>query len=241
MEVGAIIARLARIVLLLSWAFSIPAAWSQDTAIPLIIGRAIPMIAPAVDAAGRSVVFGSAIAPDGTPFATVDIYVVGADGDGLRRLTKLAGGLRPPQGATAVSLAPDGVWASFSALATGRDGRIAEEIHLLDVTGGADRTLVVDTQGCIQPLCTNCFLACVQTPHIATDGSAVLYAVRRQRPFYVVKSDGSKPQNLPVFTGSLAPSPQRVISRNGQVVFSFERALRAHPGRRSGRHLPDEP
>ena len=198
--------------------FSLPAR-SQETGIPIFIGRPPTLIAPAVDASGANVVFGSAITPEGASLGTVDIYVVTSDGSGLRRLTRLAGGQRPPQGALAVSGSADGLWAAFSTLAT--DGR-GEEVHLLDVVRAADRTLVVDTQGCIQPLaidCPACFFACVQTPHLTADGSAVLYAIARQQPFYVVKNDGSSPRNLPVYTGSLAPAPQRVFSRSGLVVF----------------------
>src|SRR5207249_4906549 len=77
-----------------------------------------------------------------------------------------------------------------------------------------------DTGGCIQPLCINCLRACIGSVHLTPDGGKVLYFVARQQPFYTVGSDGSGPARLPIYSGSLAPSPQRVISRNNQVVFT---------------------
>ncbi len=68
--------------------------------------------------------------------------------------------------------------------------------------------------------CLNCFFACLDSPHISPDGSKVLYLARRQQPFYLVNADGSGQLRLPVFSGALAPAPQRVISDNGLVVFS---------------------
>ncbi|OFW40021.1 MAG: hypothetical protein A3J28_05350 [Acidobacteria bacterium RIFCSPLOWO2_12_FULL_60_22] len=201
----------------------IPMAWPQEPGLgfPIFLGQTSTMIPPALDGGGRSVVFGSAITADGASLPTMDIYVVSSEGSGLRRLTRLTGTNRPPQGALSVSLSSDGRWAAFTALGTAERG---EEVHLLDVAGAVDRTLAVDTQGCIQPLlaidCPACFFSCVQTPHVTGDGSAVFYAVRRQRPFYVARNDGAPPRNLPIFFGILASAPQRILSRNGQVVFT---------------------
>ena len=96
---------LTRLVLIVTF-FVSALAWPQDAVIPIVIGPPNRVIAPAVDGAGGLVVFGSAITPDGTASATVDIYAVAQDGTGLRRLTRLAGSERPPEGATAVSLPP---------------------------------------------------------------------------------------------------------------------------------------
>ena len=41
-------------------------------------------------------------------------------------------------------------------------------------------------------------------------------------PFRLVNADGSGLVQLPVFSGSLAPGPQRVISTNGTVVFTSQ-------------------
>lgn len=194
---------------------------AQETAMPIFLGQQATMIPPAVDGSGRTVVFGSAITPDGVSLPTMDIYSVGSEGTGLRRLTRLGSSTAPsPQGALAVSLTPDGLWAAFSTINSAGKG---EEIHLLDVARASDKTLAVDTQGCIQPLasvCVNCFFACVRAPHVTPDGSAVLYAVSRQPTFYVARNDGSPPRSLPIYLGGLAPSPQRVISRSGRIVFT---------------------
>ncbi len=205
-------------IALLLW----PALLAAQESIPFILGRSPALLAPTVDGLGRTVVFGATITLDGATLDTMDLYVAGADGSGLRRLTRLAGGLRPPQGAMAVSLAANASRAAFTALVSSR-GRTGEEVHLVDVATGADRTVAVDTEGCIQPLgldCPICFFTCVNTPHVSLDGGRVLYSVRRQNPFYVVNADGTGLVRLPVYTGVLAPGPQRVISRNGLVVFS---------------------
>jgi uncharacterized protein (TIGR03437 family) len=60
----------------------------------------------------------------------------------------------------------------------------------------------------------------VNSPHVSPDGSKVLYTVSRQDPFRVVNADGTGLTRLPVYSGTLAPSPQRVISRTGLVAFS---------------------
>ena len=97
-----------------------------------------------------------------------------------------------------------------------------EEVHLFDMLTGSDRTLVTDKLGCIQPLIAcpnvNCFFPCVHNPRVASDGS-ILYAVSRQQPFFRILADASV-INLPVYSGYLAPAPQRFVSGNGQVVFT---------------------
>ncbi len=179
--------------------------------------RPAGMTAPCSDSTGKQIVFGSAIAPDGSNSGVVDMYSVSRGGTGLQQLTHLPASGFFSQGNNAVSLTPDGLWAAFTnTKAVGT----AEEIHLLDVTRAVDTTLTVDTQGCIQPLlCVNCFFSCLRTPHVTPDGSAVLYYAARQNPFYLAKKDGSKPLNLPIYSGSFAPSGKRVISAGGRVVF----------------------
>ncbi len=192
-----------------------PAFLAAQASFPVILGRPVVMLPPAVDGSGRRVALPTAIDATGTTFDATDLYVVGADGTGLRRLTRLGSDGVLPQGVNAVSLSLDGSRAAFTSL-----GRAGEEVHLVDVASGADRVLTVDREGCIQPLCPNCFFYCVNTPHLSPDGAKVLYSVRRQDPFRVVNADGSGPTRLPVYSGVLAPAPQRVISRTGLVVFS---------------------
>ncbi|MBI3667957.1 MAG: PD40 domain-containing protein [Acidobacteria bacterium] len=191
---------------------------AQSTISILIEGRSIPLLPPAVDRAGQTVVFGSAITPEGATFPTTDLYIVMSDGTALRRLTQLAGGTFRPQGATAVSLAPDASRAVFTWLVRSADR--AEEVHTIELATGVDRTVAVDREGCIQPLCPSCFLTCVNTPHLFPDGSKVLYSTARQQPFYVASTAGAGVARLPIYSGALAPGPQRVISRNGLVVFT---------------------
>ncbi|HYM09129.1 MAG TPA: LpqB family beta-propeller domain-containing protein, partial [Bryobacterales bacterium] len=207
-----------RWLLLLLSAFALAAQ-----SIPVRLGQPILLLPPTLDRAGQKVVFGSAIAADGTIFTTTDLYAINADGTGLRRLTQLAASPPPipPHGVTAVSLSPDAARAAFTVfLAPSASG--GEQVHVLDVSTATDRTVAVDTAGCIQPLavCANCFFSCLNSVHITADGSKVLYAASRQQPFYVVNADGSGLTRLPEFSGSLAPAPQRVISRAGQVVFT---------------------
>ncbi len=196
-----------------------------DTAIPLFLGQQALLLPPTVDGGGRSVVFGSTVTPDGQILGTMDLYVASVDGSGLRRLTRLAGDNLPPQGATAVSQAANATRAAFAALipARLRFGGFGEQVHVVDVATAADRVVATDTEGCIQPLvlaCPNCFFPCLNTPHISNDGAKVLYAARRPQPFFVVNADGSGLIRLPVYSGGLAPAPQRVISRNIQVAFT---------------------
>lgn len=192
--------------------------------VPLLIGRPVTMLAAAAGGARGPIVFGAALTPEGATLPTMDLYVVAADGSGLRRLTRLASSGGPPQGATVVSVSTDGMRAAFTALLLSAN-RSSEEVHVVDVASGTDHTVAVDTQGCIQPLCANCLFTCVNTPHISADGATVLYSVRRSKPFYTVRGDGGGLAQLPVYSGVLAPAPQRVISRNGLVAFSSSAPL----------------
>src|SRR5690242_11173826 len=149
-----------------------PLLWAQPSALPIFLGQSIGMLPPALDAAGRIVLFGSSITSDGTATPIGDMYVANSDGSGLRRLTKLAITAQfGPVGADACSVSPDGAWGAYTMLPGNARN---EEVHLLDVKAGTDKTVAVDSEGCIQPLaavCVNCFFSCVNTPHVAADGS----------------------------------------------------------------------
>jgi len=170
----------------------------------------------AISGSGRTLVLASSLGNSNSLGA--EVFSVNVDGTGLRQLTKLSSSGSP--GATNVALTSDGRWAAF----TVGQGGVGEEVHLLDVAAGGagDRTLVVDKQGCVLPLalCFGCVYTCLRTPHIADDGASILYYAARSQPFYLAKSDGSPPLNLPVYSGSLAAPAKRVISRTGQVVFT---------------------
>lgn len=68
--------------------------------------------------------------------------------------------------------------------------------------------------------CAGCVYTCIVTPHATADGKKILYASRRNQPFYMVNSDGTGNAQLPVYSGTLAPASQRVTSSNGLVVFT---------------------
>jgi hypothetical protein len=55
-------------------------------------------------------------------------------------------------------------------------------------------------------------------PHFSPDGSALLYRLEGNRPLRVETEGGV--QELRVYTAELAASPQRVIDRAGQLVFT---------------------
>ncbi|MDQ6701111.1 MAG: LpqB family beta-propeller domain-containing protein, partial [Acidobacteriota bacterium] len=178
---------------------------------PFLVGQS-SLLPPAIDSSGTKVVFGASTRPSGDSSDAVDLYL--SSGLSLQQWP------RKSMGITAVALTPDAAKAVYTSV--NRSGNpSAEEVHITSGAGD-DRTIAVDTQGCIQPLvaCVNCFFSCLRTPHISPDGAKVLYAASRDQPFYVVNTDGTGLTRLPVFSGSLAPSPQRVISRDGTVVFA---------------------
>jgi uncharacterized protein (TIGR03437 family) len=186
---------------------------------PVRLGDPINLIPPAINADGSVVLFGAAVAPDGAVQKGTNLYLYTPAylyaPASVRQLTNYAGDFNLT-GVTSVTYAA-GV-AGYTALPGGVGG--AEEVHLLDIAKAADRTLAVDKEGCIQPLCVGCYRPCVGPVHLSPDGTKVLYAVSRTQPFYVVTADGTGPTRLPVYVGALAPSPQRAISRNGVVVFT---------------------
>jgi hypothetical protein len=170
--------------------------------IPVFLGPTINFLPPALDATGRTLAFGSTVTPLGSVQNTIDLYV---------------GSAKVASNVTSVGITRDGSHAVFADMVSGGEG-----VGIVDVAGSTVLRLNVDTQGCIRPLalCINCFFACVVNPHATVDGSKVLYAVRRNQPFFVVNSDGTGLTKLPVYSGALTSSPQRVISSNSRIVFT---------------------
>ena len=169
--------------------------------IPIFIGPTINFLPPAVDATAATVAFGSSVSQSGVE-NTIDLYV---------------GSTKLLPNVTSVGLTRDGKRAIFADMVNG-----GESVGTFDLASGTAKRLTVDTQGCIRPLalCVSCFFACVATPHATADGAKVLYTVRRSQPFFTINADGTGLAQLPVYSGVLAPSPQRVISANGRVVFT---------------------
>lgn len=178
------------------WLGAIP-AFSQ-----LYPGPIINFLPPALDANGDTIAFGSTVTPSGTVKDTMDLYV---------------GAVALATDVTSVALTSDGSRAVFTDRLAGAEG-----VGTVDTSTGVLQRVNVDTQGCIRPLalCVNCFFACVGTPHPNVDGSKVLFAVQQNQPFSIVNADGTNLVRLPVYSGTLAPAPQRVISASGLVVFT---------------------
>lgn len=207
----------ARCVSIAAILFILPAIGPADV-LPFRLGDAINLIPPATDVDGRVVVFAAAADPDGTVRQGTNVYSFAQNAaPSVRRLTNYTG----PLALTGVtSLALEGTDIAYAALPSGPGS--TEEVHLLSQTalGPSDLTLAVDKEGCVQPLCANCFRSCIGAVHLTADASKVVYAVARQQPFYVVNADGTGLTHLPIFSGSMAPSGQRVISNGGLVVFT---------------------
>lgn len=177
------------------------AAFGQQE-LPIFLGPVISFYPPALNFTGSVLVFGSTVTPQGGLQTTNDLYV------GARKLVT---------NITSAGIISGGSRAFFTAIEPK-----GESIGIVDIASGTTSRLNLDSKGCIQPLvvCPACFFSCVVTPHATVDGSRILYAVRRTQPFYTVSTDGTMVTQLPVYSGSLAPSPQRVISANGLVVFT---------------------
>jgi uncharacterized protein (TIGR03437 family) len=192
--------------------------------IPISRGNPINLIPPATSADGNIVVFAAAMAPDGTPQKGTNLYLFsqGPTPAAIRRLTNYIDNSTYNSNADWVgvnSISYSAGFAAYSAAVNWPGG--TEEVHLIDITSGADRTLATDKVGCPQPACANCAAPCVGPVHLTADGSKVLYAVwREDHPFFVVNADGSGLEGLPVYQGALAQSPKRVIGAGGILVFT---------------------
>ena len=185
------------------------------------VGPAISFVPPALDAAGRTVLFGATVDPHGRVTSTADLYLAAPDGSGLRRLTNYGTGNETvPQGITEISLSKNGALAAVVALLPAKGGGPGQ-LHVIDTASGSDRAVGVDTRGCILPLGPAVtFFSCTHSPHFSPDGKKILFSVNRNQPFMIVNSDGTGLTSLPIYTGALAPGPQRVISGNGLIVFA---------------------
>ena len=169
---------------------------------PIQAGPFIRFLPPAIDATGRMVVFGSTVTPEGKVQEQVDIY---------------AGTKRYAAAISEIGVAADGSFAVITDIAGGE-----ESIGMVETATGAARRIAGDNKGCIRPLIVYalCFYTCIVTPHATADGKKVLYAERRNQPFYLANIDGSGVFQLPVYSGALAPASQRVTDSNGLIVFT---------------------
>ena len=199
-----------------AWAFAGLSLHAQILAIPISPNPSLSQ--PAVDSRAMTAIVSSSVSPDGQIHNTSDLYLLRPGSDSARQLTKLEN-----RGATWVDISSDGSKAAYNLTALTPPG--VEEVHIVDTASGSDRTVAVDTVGCIQPLlatviCLGCFFSCVRTVHLSPDASKVVYSASQTQSLYVVNADGSGAQHLPIDRAVLAPSPQRVVSRNGLLVFT---------------------
>ncbi len=168
---------------------------------PIQAGPFIRFLPPAIDTTGRTVVFGSTVTPEGKPQDNIDVY---------------AGSKRFPSAIAEIGIAADGSTGVIIDTTSG-----TEAVSLVDTVSGAVKKLA-GSQPCVRPLiaCFGCIYTCITTPHVTADGKKVLYAARRNQPFYVANADGSGQTQLPVYSGTLAPAAQRAIAANGLIVFT---------------------
>jgi uncharacterized protein (TIGR03437 family) len=187
----------------------------------LLVAPGEPVASSAITGTGASVFFISAFSPAGVPGQTYNVYTANVDGSGFRQLTNAISTAVDLGGVDSMSLTSDGKWLGYAV----NTGANAGEIHLLNVNlapaAGSDRTLFVQPAcGPESSTCSGCAGTCLQTPHISDDGSTILFTDPGAAAFFVVKSDGSAPVPLPIYSGALAQSSKRVISSAGRVVFT---------------------
>lgn len=184
---------------------------------PIAVGPVPNVSTPAVDYAALTAVVSSSVSSDGVIHMASDLYLMHTDGTAVQQLTMLAN-----YGAPYIDLATDGSKAAYNLTSGSAPGM--EEIHVVDTSSGADLKVATDTVGCVQPLaaaiCYGCFFTCVRTVHLSPDASKVVYSASENQPLYVVNADGSGVLHLQIYSAVLAPSPQRVVSRNGLLVFT---------------------
>ncbi|MGA2136661.1 MAG: hypothetical protein ABSH50_30595 [Bryobacteraceae bacterium] len=193
--------------------FSLPLL--PQISIPIAPAPAIGM--PAIDHDGNIILLGSAFYPDGNSAASTDLWLWSTSGQtaGLTNLTSL-GSAASITAITSYALSADG---SEVAYILSGSGGITGQIHTISVASGADSLLTTNTEGCPQPLviCAGCYFPCVHDVHLAADGR-VLYLVSGSPLFNLVDPSGNV-TSLPVYTGSVALGPRRVISDTGVLVF----------------------
>lgn len=188
--------------------------------LPIRIDNGPNVLPPAISADGSLILFAAATSPEGDQLKATNLFAYSGQrgfSPTVRQLTNFTSDLRI-NGITSVTYPGSGSAGAFTAIPGGPGS--TEEVHVINVLTGADRTVATDKEGCIQPLCVNCFRACVGPVHMTPDGGRVLYAAARERSFFVLNADGTSANRLPVFYGALAPSPQRVIARDGTFVFT---------------------
>jgi uncharacterized protein (TIGR03437 family) len=186
-----------------------------QTLLPVPIGPIPTLSQPAVDSRGASALVSSSVSPDGQINSGSDLYLLSTDGTTVRKLTNLTN-----SAASWIDLSPDASKAVYN-VSTALTLN-AEEIHVLDIGSGAEQKITVDTSRCILPLaiCYGCVFSCVRSVRFSPDATKVVFSESQPQPLWTANADGSGMTHLPMSGAGLAASPQRVVSRNGLLVFT---------------------
>jgi uncharacterized protein (TIGR03437 family) len=186
-----------------------------QTLLPVPIGPIPTLSQPAVDNRGISALISTSVSPEGQINSGSDLYLLSTDGAAVRKLTNLTN-----SAASWIDLSPDGSKAVYNvSTATTLN---SEEIHVLDIGSGAEQKITVDTSRCILPLaiCYGCVFSCVRSVRFSPDATKVVFSESQSQPLWTANADGSGMVHLPMSGAGLASSPQRVVSRNGLLVFT---------------------
>jgi uncharacterized protein (TIGR03437 family) len=172
--------------------------------------QSLAILPPSLDASGQTIFFGSSLSPDGLRRA-IDIYA--RDSRGVRRLTQI--GTDTVSTVLDFTISTDGSHFAYAGVVG-----VAEVLRSVNLNTGES-----NSWSCVAELCSGSHTSL----HITgPDNRIIISGVRRtQLPaeIYTANADAT-------FTflarGILAPSPQRVISGTGLVVFTQDRSIPAN-------------
>jgi len=117
--------------ILVSLVFSI---LSQAQTLPFFLNNTSNLISPATGPQSSTVLFGAAVAPDGTVQQGTNLYLFSEANASIRQLTNYAGNSNLT-GVTSVAYADSAGFAAFVSLPAGPNS-VAEEVHLIDISSG---------------------------------------------------------------------------------------------------------
>lgn len=183
---------------------------------PFSVAGQTGMLQPAGDSTFTNVLVGSAVTPAGQVGYTKDIYLVKSDGSAPARLTTFSQSNNAP-GATGVAISPDGTRGAYLAILNS-GGAQSEEVHTIDLPGGADRRIAVNTTACAQ-------VPCLHNLSFSQDGSKLIWngaASPGGNAIFAGNYDGSAVRQIT--SGSL--STTAVTSGDGRLIFSDMTGIR---------------